>query len=111
MNRRNKRKRLPAAPRSGSAVGGRSLKRGSAEAGGDLMDLRRRVLAAERRPRYQIFAYRQPADRNRLVADLANEGRGDRDRLRVVAGDRDADRSARAMRVGRQLLVADRIEG
>ena len=43
------------------------------------------MLAAERRPRNQILAPREPADQHRLEADLADEAESDRDRVRVVA--------------------------
>src|SRR6516162_5339155 len=87
-----------------------SVKPSSVEAGGDLADFCRCMLAAERRSGNEIFTHREPADDNRLEPDLPNEIRGDSNCALVVAGDRYPDQLARAMRILAQLHIVDCIE-
>src|SRR3979411_1372154 len=70
---------------------------------GDLPDLIRRMDAGEWCPDIQVFAHRQTTDRDRLEADLLDQPRSDRHRVRVVAGDRHPDRIALSGRPPRAL--------
>src|SRR5262249_32900385 len=75
-----------------------------------LPDFRRRMLAAERRSRNQIFAHRQSADDDGVETNLSDEARRHTDSVRVVAGDRNSDEFALPVRVRRHLGGADRVE-
>src|ERR1700675_1319841 len=88
----------------------RTVRLGSVQAAGDLSNLCRRVLASERRSRYQMPAHGEPADDNGLEPDFTNEALGDRDRFRIVARDRHPDRVTRAMCNPGQPSIADRVE-
>src|SRR5215469_3062512 len=68
------------------------------------------MLAAERRPRDEIFTHREPADDNGLEPDLPNQVRGNRKRILVIAGDRHTDQFALAMGIFAKLHIVDRIE-
>src|SRR6516165_10319468 len=68
------------------------------------------MLAAERRPRDEIFTHREPADDNGLEPDLPNQVRGNRKRILVISGDRHTDQFALAMGIFAQLHIVDRIE-
>src|SRR5271167_3648768 len=76
-----------------------SVNSGSVQARDNLPDLRRRVLAAEGRPRNEMFTHREPADDDGLEADFPNEIRRDCKGVLVIARDRHPDRFARAMRI------------
>jgi hypothetical protein len=76
----------------------------------DSPDFRRRMLAAERRSRNQIFAHRQSADDDGVETNLSDETRRDINSVRVVAGDRNPDEFALPVRFRRQLGVVDRVE-
>src|SRR5713101_5238593 len=83
---------------------------GSAQAGGSLTDLCRRVLASERRSRHEMLAHGEAADENGLEPDLANESLGCRDRFRIVARYWHSDLLAWAMRDFGEPSRADRVE-
>src|SRR5262245_52958220 len=80
--------------RAPSEVGTPSL-----QPGGDRAKLLGRVLLSQWRAGEQVFAPRKAADEHRLEADRADEAFGEGDGLRIVAGDRDADRTAGAVGV------------
>ena len=72
----------------------------------DLPDFCRRMLAAKRRSRNQIFAHRQSPDDDGVETNLSDEARRDFNSVRVVAGDRNSDEFALPVRVRRQAMSA-----
>src|SRR5215467_4984005 len=91
--------------RARSEVGTPSL-----QPGGDLSKLLGRVLLGQRRAGEQVFAPREAADEHGLEADRVDDAFGEGDGLRIVAGDRDADRTAGAVGVIGQLPIAERVK-
>src|SRR6516162_8293232 len=86
-------------PRCRASVRLGSDNRSSVEAGDDLPNLRRCMLAAERCSRNEIFTHREPADGNGLKANFPNEIRRDCKGVLVIARDWHGDQLARTMRI------------
>src|SRR5262245_29512589 len=86
------------------------LKRTPLQPGDDLANFLGRVLLGQRRAGEQVFAHREATDEHRLEADLADEAFSEGAGLRIVAGDRDTDRTAGAVGVVGQLPIADAVE-
>src|SRR6266446_6845884 len=84
---------------------------GSAQAAGDLSKFRWRVLFSQRRAGEQILAHREAADEDGFEPDPADDALGEGDGLRIVAGNRHANRAARTMGDLTHPPVADPIEG
>src|SRR5438445_9743613 len=87
-----------------------SPRRDSAQATGDLSNFLGSVLLGQRRTGQQVLAHGEAADEARLEPHAADDPLGEGDGLRIVAGDRHADQTARAVGDLAHPPLADRVE-